>query len=342
MPRRSLIAVTMALWCLPLLPRDNAALVEIIAHDFLAPPSANPLLLLTLKNGWNRPVSGVLEAQVDGLRLELPKRQIQLGAGQVTAISFRVLGGSNHQSNLYSLHAVFHTRKGGPVKHAETLRANVIAHRTITVDGNFEDWTGVTPQSILGGYPQNDLPEETWVPYRWFRDNSPPGIAVAFLAYDEEYFYFAAKIVDRTPDAGMPRFGESGPTSGQSVALASGMGRDNVVFAFPIPSARQSEYALNPVAEAFGGHTEVWRLQRPSREGGPVAGALLIVRLEENSRLVEASLPWTELVEVKKRLDRGEPFRFNFRINHNEGAALELAEGRSVSRTDGLEFAFEK
>ena len=60
------------------------------------------------------------------------------------------------------------------------------------------------------------------------------------------------------------------------------------------------EYALNPVAPAFGGGTEVWRLLAPGMprkhfyprqfksavDGGPVTGAKLIIKRDGNTRIV--------------------------------------------------------
>lgn len=129
------------------------------------------------------------------------------------------------------------------------------------------------------------------------------------------------------------------------------------------------EYALNPVAEAFGGGVEVWRLRAPglpdkhyyprspkSPREGAVAGAHLVVRREGNTRIVEASIPWEEIPEVKAARDAGRPIRFSYRVNDNAGGScMELSRGRSVAHRNGsfkpdwvehwaneLEFGWEK
>jgi hypothetical protein len=139
------------------------------------------------------------------------------------------------------------------------------------------------------------------------------------------------------------------------------------------------EYALSPVAPEPGGSpaeasvkeggTEIWRLQYPGmphkhfypREpksplDGPVKDGRLVVRRDGNTRIVEAAIPWTEMPEVKKRLDAGQTIKFSFRVNDNGGrGCLELSRRRSVAKRNGsftvdwvehwaneMEFAFER
>lgn len=150
--------------------------------------------------------------------------------------------------------------------------------------------------------------------------------------------------------------------------IPSGDGTDNVQIAFGVFAPGENgmiafppgtmpgfvstkvtdyEYALNQVGETWGGGTEIWRLQAPGtprkhfyprqpkaeRDGGPVKDGQLVMKRDGNTRIVEAALPWSELSDVKKRLDAGQPVRFTFRVNYNNNvAALELNANRSVSR----------
>ena len=112
------------------------------------------------------------------------------------------------------------------------------------------------------------------------------------------------------------------------------------------------EYALNPVAEQYGGGTEIWRLQAPGIprkhffprqpkspiDGGPVTTGKLVVRREGNTRIVEAAIPWSEMPEVHKRLLAGEKIKFSCRVGDNKGPAHELAAGRSVSKLNSVTF----
>ncbi|MCX7049186.1 MAG: hypothetical protein NTX50_27340 [Candidatus Sumerlaeota bacterium] len=129
------------------------------------------------------------------------------------------------------------------------------------------------------------------------------------------------------------------------------------------------EYALNPVAQKYGGGEEIWRLAVPgmphkhfyprqpkSPFDGPVKKGQLKFRRDGSTRIVEAAIPWSEIPEVKKRLDLGQPIKFSFRVNDNAGGGcMELSRNRSVAKRNAsfhvdwaehwaneLEFGFER
>lgn len=155
--------------------------------------------------------------------------------------------------------------------------------------------------------------------------------------------------------------------------LPSGNGEDNVQIAFnvlppqskPLKMAPKGvmprymvypdtdyEYALNQVAERYGGGTEVFRLSAPGvprkhfyprqpkapLDGGPVRDAKLVVRRDKDYRIVEAFLPWSEIPEVKKARDAGRTVKFSFRVNDSNGPSYELAQHRSVSKGNNWAF----
>jgi hypothetical protein len=109
------------------------------------------------------------------------------------------------------------------------------------------------------------------------------------------------------------------------------------------------EYALNKVAEKYGGGTEIWRLYAPgmpwkhfyprqpkSPLDGPVQGGKLVVVQNATTRIVEAAIPWSEIPEVKALKDAGKPIKFSFRVNDNAGVGcMELSRGRSVAKHGG-------
>jgi len=111
-------------------------------------------------------------------------------------------------------------------------------------------------------------------------------------------------------------------------------------------------FALNPVAEKYGGGTEVWRLKVPgmprkhffprqpkSPLDGPVPGAKLVITRDGNTRIMECAIPWSEIPEVKKKRDAGEPVKFSFHVNDSAGAScMELARDRSVSKRNSATF----
>ncbi len=121
---------------------------------------------------------------------------------------------------------------------------------------------------------------------------------------------------------------------------------------FEVYADTDYEYAFNPVAPAYGGGGEVWRLLAPGmprkhffprqpkapRDGGAVNAAQICWRRDHDTLFVEAALPWSEIPDAKQKLDRGETIKFTFRVNNNSGPALELATGRSVSKQNALTF----
>ncbi|MDX2066625.1 MAG: PA14 domain-containing protein [Fimbriimonadaceae bacterium] len=195
----------------------------------------------------------------------------------------------------------------------------------------------------------------------------------------------ATRVTHRWPD-GVRRFSYR-----MDPDLPSGNGTDNVLIGFnvlpqsdkpllPYPrgtffgytayACTDYEYALNPVADAFGGGTEIWRLSAPGVprkhfyprqpkspiDGGAVTDGRLVIRRVATGRIVECFLPWSEIPAVDRARRSGRTIKFSFRVNDNAGPAYELAQGRSVSKenppafhddwathwANELEFAFER
>ena len=372
--------------------------VEIVAHDLTGGVASNPEMRLSLTNVLNRPVEGRLQVSLEGAQLQPLDTTIHLNANETRDVTFRVERAQAVSNNLYRVIAEFDGGPDGKVVHQEDLRANVIAKRTIKVDGDLEDWQGVLPQVLPGVAIGPGLTEEAWLPFKNFSKEASEGLATTYLAYDEENLYFAAKILDSTADPGMVRFARrdddsyfypdhaSGADGAQftwpdgvrhysyrkNVDIPSGSGEhDNVLIAFNVLDKKpwlphppgvmpkfitywdtDYEYALNPVAEEYGGGTEIWRLLAPGMprkhffprqpkspiDGGPVEGGNLVIRREGNTRIVEASIPWSEMPEVKSRLLSGQTVKFTCRVNDNKGPAHELAAGRSVSKLNSVTF----
>jgi len=379
--------------------------------DLLAPIESKPTARLLLTNIHSRPVRGALSVKLGGLDIEYPK-ELAFQAQETKTVEVKVTGGKANPNNLYPLALVFDAGADGKTVHCEDLRVNHIARRTITVDGALDEWKDVLPQEIrVEGVQEATLTEKAWLPFMKFDETMKKGFAVGYLAYDEQYFYFAAKISDATPDAGTVRFetrddseyfypeksyskrkGKDAKSAGGETSLAEhiwpeGVRRysyrkgpvlpcgnapnfDNVQIAFnvlpedqkplyPCPPGTMPgyvgyvctdyEYALNQVAPQYGGGTEIWRLQKPgfphkhfyprspkAPNEGPVKDGKLAVAREGNTRIVEAALPWSEIPDVKKRLDEGRPIKFSFRVNDNAGAGcMELSRGRSVAKRNG-------
>jgi hypothetical protein len=87
------------------------------------------------------------------------------------------------------------------------MHCNVIARKTIAVDGKLDDWEGVLPQTVVSkGTQRPTLQEFAWQPFKQFDSSTRRGLATAYVAYDDRFFYFAAKVADETPETGMIRY----------------------------------------------------------------------------------------------------------------------------------------
>ena len=406
-----------------------------IAHDLTVRIEQHTTLRLTLINILNRPVTGTLAVTLGKLTLDPPAQSLQFTPHETKTVTVKVATGTATPNNTYPLALRFDAGRDGRVVHDEDLHVNVIAHRTITVDGKLDDWKDVLPQIITSDKnAAPSLTESAWFPFMKFDQSATNGLATGYLAYDEKYFYFAAKIADNTPDDGMPRFAtrdddecfypeksyaiarektrvaptaSGDTTTPRELIWPTGIRRysyrkkpeltsgnspnhDNVQIAFNVLQPDQKpwypcppgtmpgyvnykdtdyEYALNPVAPKYGGGVEIWRLDAPgmphkhffprqgkSPQDGPVTDGKLVIVRDGHTRIVEAALPWSEIPQVKQRLDAGQPIKFSFRVNDNAGAGcMELSRLRSVAKintsfhadwtehwANELEFAFEK
>jgi hypothetical protein len=405
-----------------------------IAHDLTAPIAQRPVLRLSLTNILNRPVQGTLKVTLGRLTLQAPTF-LRIAANTTQELELPVIGGTPAPNNTYPLTLLFDAGRDGKTIHHEELHVNTIARRTITVDGNLDDWKGVLPQTIVGaGHPSRSLTEAAWFPFKPFDPSVKRGFATGYLAYDANYFYFAAKIADDTPEEGMVRFEtrndddyfypeksyverlknpqiapvtDHDTDTPQALLWPEGVRRytyrkdpelpsgnapnhDNVQIAFNVLPPDEKpwylcppgtmpgfttykdtdyEYALNSVAPKYGGGVEIWRLEVPgmphkhfyprqpkSPYDGPVRDGKLAIRREGNTRIVECALPWTEIPEVKRRMEAGQTIKFSFRVNDNaDVGCMELSRRRSVAKRNGsfhvdwvehwaneLEFGFEQ
>jgi hypothetical protein len=386
--------------------------VEIIPHDMTRPVSQNPEMRLRVTNMLGRPITGDLTVRLGGLELEHPEL-LDLKARERRWVTVKVIGGDARADNTYPLDVTFVTDENGRAAHHEDMHVNWVMRRTVEVDGDLSDWEGAIPQPIVAGEARGQsVTEEMWMPFREFDNTVVPGTAMGYVAYDEDNFYFAAKIADDSEHPGAVRFetrddsnafypkvsyrwtGEGDrpknaaptPTDHEGFEMLtwpSGVRRytyrrfpdlpdgqggrsfDNVLLGFNPISLEEDEtqlahlpgvpkyfsgyesvdyeFALNKVAAEYGGGTEIWRLQTPEMirkhfyprqpehpEEGPVEGGRLEVRYEENSRIVECAIPWEELTEVKKQMERGETVKLGYRVNYSQGKHIALGMNRSA------------
>jgi hypothetical protein len=139
-------------------------------------------------------------------------RELSFKAREQKWVEVQVTGGKAVATNSYPLELEFDAGKDGIARHTESMRVNLISRRTIRVDGKLDDWKGTLPQPINvaeSGGP--GFTEEMLFPFVKFGSERSHGLAVGYVACDDDYFYFAAKIADDTPQDGTQRFAERDP-----------------------------------------------------------------------------------------------------------------------------------
>jgi hypothetical protein len=167
--------------------------VEIVARDMTAPIATKPKLTLKITNVLNRRVRGQLAVSLAGLTVQPAGQTVSLDPQESREIPVQITGGAATDDNNYRLLATFDAGADGTTKHAEVMHVNCIARRTITVDGNLDDWQGVIPQTSaqLVGASQT---EKAYLPFQNWNQPSSGGTVTAWLAGDDQFFYFAAKV----------------------------------------------------------------------------------------------------------------------------------------------------
>ena len=178
--------------------------VEIVAKDMVSRIGQKAEVELLLTNILNRPVKGALIVKLGDLTTDAPK-SVSLKPNETKSIHVKVTGGTPAAGNVYPMNVTFDAGKDGKSAHDEDMHVNLVSHLTINVDGHLDDWKDALPQTIKAGKASLTVTEASWYPFKQF-DNRAEGLASSYVAYDEKYFYFAAKVADRTPNAGTYRY----------------------------------------------------------------------------------------------------------------------------------------
>jgi hypothetical protein len=177
---------------------------DIIARDMTDRVESQPVLQLQITNILNRPVVARMRVKLGDLQLDYPS-SVSVKANETRTIAVKITGGNTRPENLYPLEVVLDAGKDGIAYHVENMHVNLVAKSSITVDGNLDDWNKAVPQTIASGNASLSVTEAAWYPFKDF-DTRAQGMATGYLAYDNEYFYFAAKVADQTPHPGTYRF----------------------------------------------------------------------------------------------------------------------------------------
>jgi len=186
---------------------DGYQPVEILARDMLASIEQHPAVRIQLTNILNRPITGTLTTTCGVLKLDIPVQRVTLAPHETRLVMPHIIGGVETADNTYPLTAAFDGGKDGVAALHEDLHCNIIVRRAITIDGKWDDWQGIVPQSAhADAVPVLNPTEQAWFPFGEFPDSVHTGWSIAYLAYDDHNFYFSAKVADTTPNAGDIRF----------------------------------------------------------------------------------------------------------------------------------------
>lgn len=178
--------------------------VEIVAKDLVQPIEQKPIMELQITNILNRSVTGILNVKLGELILNVPGITT-IKANETKTIQVQITGGKTSPDNTYPLFVVFDAGKDGKASHEENMHVNVISKFTPVIDGKLDEWTNSLPQTLTAGKASLSVTEAAWYPFKQF-DIKSEGLANGYLGYDNDYFYFAAKVADSTPHPGTYRF----------------------------------------------------------------------------------------------------------------------------------------
>jgi hypothetical protein len=171
----------------------------------------------------------------------------------------------------------------GSHNHALALEAGAIA-----VDGSLEDWQPSAELQLPGNTAQIQM--SGWA--------GPEDMSASvYMAYDNDYFYWAAKVTDNvhTPVAG------------------STMWRgDSIQFAFSKDAAYGPEYGIN----FMDGAAHVWRFSEGKAQAG--ADQIAAAAVQQGNEIVyEVRMPWNTIYTSKPSAD---VLPFTLLINDNDGS----------------------
>jgi hypothetical protein len=237
--------------------------VEITARDLTAPIATQPKLRLKIVNVLNRPLQGQLTAGIEGLTLSPASQTVSLKGQESRDVEFTITGGAAVAENNYRLLATWDSGADGTARHAELIHVNWIARRTITVDGNPEDWQNVPPQTSAQPVKTSET-EKAYLPFKNWDQQGGAGAVTAWMAHDDRGFYFAARVPRMD---GLPRFEtrndddyfypENVVSKGRELTWPAGVRRFSYRKDFEVPSGNGKhnvQIAFNVIPTDQKGH----------------------------------------------------------------------------------------
>ncbi len=179
--------------------------VEIVASDMTHRVDQHPVMNMKITNILNRSIKASLAVKLGCLQVSFPQT-VSLNGNESKIVPVQIMSGKPVADNTYPLEVTVDAGKDGIASHWEDMHVNVISKKAIQVDGKLDEWKDAIPQTVKNsGKASISLTAAAWYPFKQF-DTNADGFGNGYLGYDDNYFYFAVKVADKTPHEGTYRF----------------------------------------------------------------------------------------------------------------------------------------
>ncbi|MEK6797247.1 MAG: sugar-binding protein [Spirochaetota bacterium] len=259
----------------------------------------------SLKNNLPTKIDGTLTIAVpDGMSAENTSQPFSLAPSGSSSFRFGISSGDTER--LRGKEIVLTARMdGGSVVKRLPASAEKCTQRTIAFDTDLSAWRAI---------PSFTLDERIYImppdaaPTVW---KTPENLsAVAYTAWDEQYFYFAANVRD---NMFCQEWSGGDVWKGDSIQLSFDAKNDAVEKKVGYDgNDHEFSIALTKSGPAVYRHAGPKELPQ-----GPVKGAKIDIRTQGDYTVYQLALPWSELSPL--RPTAGRMFGFNFIINDNDG-----------------------
>src|SRR5262249_44669857 len=142
-------------------------------------------LHVTLHNCLNRAIDGKLNVKAPAdVQLTQDTLDVALQAGERRTFAFPLAAAKPNAANAYPFNFQFRSA-AGDAAYAEVMNVVIAPKKTITVDGNFDDWKDVPGITVAAGFQAKDTAELLRRPWLDLKDKHPDGNLMEFkLAWD--------------------------------------------------------------------------------------------------------------------------------------------------------------
>jgi len=194
---------------------DSATLNKLTPVNIYAMPLGQPAdqaqpLRIRLDNQMNEIVAGTLSLAIPGHDLVSVPYQASPGALLDLTIPWPGTALSNDNRYGIALQAKVNSSSGrdlGAVSHSQVIQVARFIKKTIQIDGQLNDWQGITPV-LLTGPAQVDLTRYLLDPHleKPTLEGADKNPVRVFTAYDDNYLYVAIEGQGNKTQVGTPRF----------------------------------------------------------------------------------------------------------------------------------------